>query len=243
MESRLLSIFYDKFLSREKKDFHGLEYYTYLNEDGIAVLEFENPKKLSVNLEVLKSVKDDLIYDFLKFIPTIGNDNYNRDLFKTLFNKIYVSYEGEIIEKDSDSQFKYRQYRDILINQEDLEYLKRLSKLTTEFNILGLESVCSVMFDNAVMEDSDHLRVDLDVKLLNPKYKGVEIDNKKLKEIMSELIDNDNFFDYINYEFSNSFLNFFWDNPLLMDRKYMFSTSNITFFDENGNQIRWWVAD
>lgn len=243
MDNRLLSIFYNKFLSREKKDYHGLEYYTYLNEDGIAVLAFENPKKLSVNLEVLKSVKDDLIHDFLKFIPKIGNDNYNRDLFKTLFNKIYVSYEGEIIEKDSDSQFKYRQYRDILINQEDLDHLKRLAKLNTEFNILGLESVCSVMFDNAVMEDSDHLRVDLNVKLLNPKYKGVEIDYKKLKEVVNQLVDDDNFYDYINHGFVDNILNFFWGNPLLLDRNYMFTTSNITFFDENGNQIRWWETD
>jgi len=184
MNPRLLSIFYDKFLSREKKDFYGLVYYTYLNEDGIVILAFENPKKLSVNLEVIKSVKDDLIHEFIKFIPTKGNDYYNRDLFKTFFDKIYVSYDGEIIEKDNESQFKYRQYRDVLINQEDLGYLKRLAKLTTEFNILGLESVCSVMYVNAVMEDSEHLRIDLNVKLLNPKYKGVEVDIPKLKKVV-----------------------------------------------------------
>lgn len=240
MEGRILSIFYDKFLNREKKDFHGLEYYTYLNEDGIAVLEFENPKKLSVNLEVLKSVKDDLIHNFLKFI-TIGNNYDNRDYFKNLFNKIYVSYEGEIIEKDSDSQFKYRHYRDILINQEDLGYLKRLAKLNTEFKVLGFESVCSVTYDDAVMEDSDHLRIDLDVKLFNPKYNGVEVDIPKLKEVVNELVDDDNFYDYINHGFADNILNFFWGNPLLLDRNYMFTTSSITFFDENGNQIKWWV--
>lgn len=242
MNSRLLSIFYDKFLSREKKDFHGLEYSTTLNEDGIVILDFENPKKLSVNLEVVKSVKDDLIHNFLKFI-TIGNNYDNRYYFKDLFNKIYVSYEGEIIEKDSDSQFKYRQYRDILINQEDLGYLKRLAKLNTEFKFLGFESVCSVTYDNAVMEDSDHLKIDLDVKLFNPKYNGVEVDIPKLKEVVNELVDDDNFYDYINNGFADNILDFFWSNPLLMDINYMFITSNITFFDENGNQIKWWVDD
>lgn len=238
MNPRLLSIFYDKFLSREKKDFHGLEYSTILNEDGIIILDFENPKKLSVNLQVIKGVKADLIHDFLKFIP-----QKNNDYFKNFFNKIYVSYEGEIIEKDSDSQFKYRQYRDVLMNREDVEHIKRLSKLITNFNISGIESICTTTYEGAVMEDDEHLRIDLNVKLLNPKYEGVEIDNKKLKEVMAELIDDDNFFDYINNSFPDDILNFFWNNPLLLDGAYMFTSANIDFYNQKGERIKWWGGD
>jgi len=56
-----------------------------------------------------------------------------------------------------------------------------------------------------------------------------------------ELADNDTFYDYISHGFSDEILNFFWGNPLLMNREYMFTSSNISFFDKNGNEIRWWV--
>ena len=233
MDTRILSLFYNNFLTPLKKELHGLIYTVTPNEyDGGIDFNFTNPKNLSVNTNVLNGEVEELINDFVKFLPKKGSD-YNNPIFFDILKKVNTFYNGELV---------YKKRGEIYLSKEDIEKYKRLAKTLNVFKINDFFSPCDVTFSDLVAEDAEAIRLDLNVKLLYPELNGKFVDKKELFEFFTEAFDDDRFYDYMYYSFADVLSDDIWENPLLVDKNYMFITSNIDFFDKKGDRIRWWES-
>lgn len=228
LNPRLISIFYNKLVTEGKKNYQGLLYEISMHPNGGVILNFENPKDLSFSFEVLLGFKETLTTDFINLIHR-SSFNFPNAIFKKLNDKIYVTYNGKEINK-----------RIVYLNSEDLDTINRFAKSITIFKTNEFFSPCSTKFDYA-QTDGENLNIGFDVKLLHPEYEGKPVkDLKELGEVLKELMEDDYTYDYTSYEFADSIMSFFWNNPLLMDTEYMFLTSNIDFFDHKNNNVKWW---
>lgn len=226
MDTRLLSIFYNKFLSRQSKDFEGLKYTTKLNDDGIIIFNFTNPNNLSVNTNVLWSHVEEIAYDFGKFIPDFNN--YSDPFFKQILERVKIEYEDINIEQRRGF---------IYLNPEDVEKFNRIAKSLNIFKYGDFWSPCTTIFVDLDNEGREGVRIELSIKLLHPEYKGEPISNSDLEKLMRDLYEDDNFFDYIQYGYPDSLHNEIWHNPLLLDNEFMYTTATVTLFDKNGEEI------
>jgi len=234
MDTRILSLFYNNFLTPLKKELHGLIYTVTPNEyDGGIDFNFTNPKNLSVNTYVLSGEVEELIDDFVKFFPKKESD-YNNPIFFDILKKVNILYNGELVEQKGG---------EIYLSKEDIEKYKRLAKTANVIKINDFFSPCDVTFSDLVAESSEAVRIDLNVKLLYPELNGKFLDNKELVEFFTEAFKDDGFYDYISYGiFADVLHNDIWENPLLVNKNYMFIVSNIDFFDKKGDRIRWWES-
>jgi hypothetical protein len=232
MDTRILSIFYNKFLTKIKKEINGLVYTVTLNEgDGGIDFNFTNPKNLSVNTNTLGGEVEVLIDSFVKFLPKKESE-YVSPIFYDILKKVKVFYNGELVDNKS---------CEIYLSKEDIEKYKRLAKTINVFKIKNFFSPCDVTFLDVVSEDNTHIRLDLNVKLLYPELNGEFLDKEELVEFFKEAFEDHKFYDYVNDRFAGVLLDDIWGTPLLSDQDYMYTSTNVDFFDKKGDRISWWV--
>jgi hypothetical protein len=232
MDTRILSIFYNKFLTKIKKEINGLVYTVTLNEgDGGIDFNFTNPKNLSVNTNTLGGEVEVLIDSFVKFLPKKESE-YVSPIFYDILKKVKVFYNGELVDNKSG---------EIYLSKEDIEKYKRLAKTINVFKIKNFFSPCDVTFLDVVSEDNTHIRLDLNVKLLYPELNGEFLDNEELVEFFNKAFEDHKFYDYVNDRFAGVLLDDIWGTPLLSDQDYMYTSTNVDFFDKKGDRISWWV--
>lgn len=232
MDTRILSLFYNKFLTKIKKEINGLVYTVTLNEgDGGIDFNFTNPKNLSVNTNVLNGEVEELINDFVKFLPKKESEKVS-PIFYDILKKVKVFYNGELVDNISG---------EIYLSKEDIEKYKRLAKTINVFNIGNFFSPCDVTFLDVVSDDNAHIRLDLNVKLLYPELNGEFLDKEELVEFFIEAFEDNDFYDYVNHHFAGVLLDDIWGTPLLCDQDYMYISTNVDFFDKKGDRLSWWV--
>jgi len=224
LNGRVLSLFYDKFLSSKSKNYHGLEYTVKLDDDGQINIDFKNPKKLSYNPEVLLGHVEELIVDFLRLFGR-SSDYWDQPLFKTLKEKFRLTVDGS-----SDKQ--------VYLNEKDLNKCRMAAKTIHEFKLEDFYSPCVVEYDYAD-SDGESILVSLKVKLLKPEFKGKFVEDDELKLALREVLYGDYGQDY-EHEFGGPVLSVFWNNPLLIDQDYMWTGPTLQILDKHGRHIKWW---
>ena len=237
MDGRLLNIFFNNFISETPKSIYGINYVVSLNGNGGVDIKFTNPKNLSYNEQVLIGKMEEEIEEFIKYVGINRFDTQAKSLYNEIKDKFYYSMDGEEINKEP-------RYSNVYLNDIDRNEIKKICKSINYFNWNdkeeSLDSPIDTEYLNMFMEDTDHLVVEIRVKFLNPIYNNSLISISELSGKLSELFDNDSFYDYYREEFPGLILNYIWDNPLILDKDYMFATCNVDFYSKEG-PIKWWV--
>jgi hypothetical protein len=82
----------------------------------------------------------------------------------------------------------------------------------------------------------------MDTRILSLFYnKFLTKTKKEINGLVYTVTLDDKFYDYVNDRFAGVLLDDIWGTPLLSDQDYMYTSTNVDFFDKKGDRISWWV--
>ena len=229
----------NSFITKEEQSIYGINYTITLDEDGLLNVKFTNPNDLSYNQEVLFGVIEDKISEFFKYVGS----EWNRDDFREAKTKLVYYMDGRYLNQKSRIP--------IYLNTDDKNNIKRLAKTINVFewdSTEGSESFYSpveLRDIKVIIESEDTVAIDFKVMLLNPEYtddEGGKFDDMPLYflgNVFAKLYDDDTFYEYVRDRFADNIIDFLWNNPLIIDAKYMLLTAEPTFYTKEGMVKPW----
>ena len=230
---RLFTSLINSLVTKEDKSFYGIIYTIRLSDDGTLKVEFKNPEDLSYNPEVLFGMMEEKIDSFFKYLSI----QFDTQIFKEVKSRFEYFMDGDDITPNSGKT------RYVYLNKSDEAEMNRISKSITIFTWSdgndSLYSPVECKFKGLRCESEDNVVIDMDVKFLHPEYNSNLLSSDEFAKTLDELFSDDTFYDYSSQEFPNLLMEFVWTNQLILDKAYMFVTSQIDYFDKKG-QVKWW---
>lgn len=228
MEDKLFNIFLNKYLLPRVENFNGILVSSTVDDYGEVTVNFENPNNLSINTNILPSIIDGLVYEYSKYL--IGVSNFSK-IHNYFLSNITMTYNGDYLDTTKPGK--------IILSSDDKKKIQTILKTVTNFNFELFESTCETTFLNLETDGFEGLYLKLRVKLLEPTYDENSFSGNKslLNQYFDSAYDNDAFIDYINNKFADNLLTFIWDNPLLLDVDYMYTTTNLDIVYRDGTTL------
>lgn len=228
--SRLIKLFYTKYL-KGLKNLKGLVLNSSMDGQDI-IINISNPNDLSFGADAIIGYVEEIVHDFTKFINGTGNTNQFNDnsLYGIITKKLKIYIDGD----------DAKEMEIVYINKKDLIDVQNRCNMIREFELDEFWSKCKVSFREAYLESSEGINVEIDVILLTPEWEGQPLkDMAILTDKVREILEYDSAADY-EHNFAGPVLGFFWNNPLIIDRDYMWTAPILTFYTPGGKRIRPW---
>jgi len=222
ISSKLVKLYYDKFLPKEL-DIFGLKFYPSLNDDFGISWRMENPNDLSYNVEVLKGYLEDKVTDFMKLTGyDTGYDMHRKQREKlSQFNHKPLFYLNENDEKEIKKQSDTIK----VIDFNNFKFPVKIKKITFQpgYDWIRME----VYF---IIENLHIKRKDSKGKIWLQK-----LDKDESKSLINNhLYLNDDFQQDYMYTLMQPVTNVIWDIPTVVNTDYVFIEIHYGFYYPDG---------
>jgi hypothetical protein len=223
INSKLIKYFYNSQISDGKVNLGGLTYTSDYNESSdIINIYVSNPDNLSYNPHIIINFFETEIDFFTKLIPQQKSSGPSSFFYLKQYFKFY---------------FDNGDKKSLYINRKDFRQMSNLVSNITRLKYDDFEAEVVSSFDY-IKTYGDSNTVDITIKLINSYYDNEEVlTDERLTEILEFLYWEKDFSSYLDSRYGDV-LDFVWDNPLVMEKEYMYITLNQRIYGfDNSNPI------
>ena len=230
--NRLLNLFYSKYL-KGHNNLKGLILNASMNDEGNIIIDISNPNDLSYGPDTVVGYMEELVHNFTKFINGTGTQSSmfsDNSIYGFISKSLIVFIDGEYV----------KDITEVYLNKQDLSDVMSRCNTIHEFELEEFWSKCKVSLIGAYPESGEGINVELKVTLLTPEWEGQPLrDMAILTDKIREILEYDSASDY-EHSFASPVMSFFWNNPLIIDKEYMWTAPILTFYTPGGKRIRPW---